>query len=218
MPNKIDLSGRKFGDLTAISESGRDRHGAVMWKCSCACGNTSVVRGSILTQGIQRSCGCAKKEPRTHGMTGTPLHRRWLAMKGRCMNPRNWEYRNYGGRGISICDRWLHSFENFYEDMHAGFDESLELDRINVNGNYEPSNCRWVSRREQQRNRRNNHVLMVGAVSKTVIEWAEDTGLKANTIITRIRRGWPVERLLEIANSSASPANHRRARRNGGGA
>ena len=120
-------------------------------------------------------------------------------MKARCGNPKNSEYRNYGGRGVSVCVRWR-SFEKFRADMGRLFYSGAQLDRINNNGNYEPGNCRWLRHRAQQRNKRTNHMLMINGVSKTIVEWAEESGLKANTVLTRIRRGWPKSRLLEIAN------------------
>lgn len=169
-----------------------------MTLCKCGCGQpitSAYKRNGFL--GFLR--GHNPGESYTHGMTRTPIYRRWQAMKARCGNPNNSEYRNYGGRGISVCSRWG-VFEDFVADMGRSFSENLELDRIDTNGNYEPSNCRWVSRTAQQRNKRNNHSLEINGEKKTLVEWGEETGLKANTILTRIRRGWPHDRLLEIAN------------------
>jgi hypothetical protein len=121
-------------------------------------------------------------------------------MKARCSNPNGQEFHNYGGRGIAVCDRWQNSFESFFADMSEGFFEGAEIDRKDTNGNYEPGNCRWVTDKEQQRNKRTNHLLTIGEETMTLIEWEEKTGIKANTILIRIRRGWPKSRLLEIAN------------------
>lgn len=204
MPAKLELAGRRFGKLVVSAEAGRDKHGATMWLCRCECGNEPTVRGAGLAAGTTRSCGCgvveAASKPRTHGATGTPLYLRWRAMLERTGNPKNDEYANYGGRGIAVCARWRESFENFRDDMGPGFATSLELDREDVNGNYEPGNCRWATREVQQRNRRNNHRVTLGDRTQTVQEWGEELGIKPNTIITRLRRGWPAARALEVAN------------------
>lgn len=205
MPKKLDLIGKNFGRLIVISESGRDGHGASLWECRCECGGTKRIRGAHLAKGCVKSCGCllierAIEYQTTHGQSKTPLYRRWRSMRGRCENPNDSEYRNYGGRGITVCSRWM-LFEAFSEDMSPSFLPSLEIDRIDTNGNYEPDNCQWVTRRENQRNKRNNHVIEFQGHKLTLVEWEELTGIKANTILTRIRRGWPLDRvLMELAN------------------
>lgn len=220
MPSKLELLGERFGRLLVISESGRDRHGAVMWFCLCDCGNATVVRGSQLTHGVTQSCGCgiaaAASKPRTHGQSRSPLWIRWRAMRDRCENPNKKGYADYGGRGIKVCERWL-AFENFAADMGPTFNPSLELDRYPDNdGNYEPGNCRWATRSEQQLNRRSNHRVAWRGVTLTVKEWSARLGIKPNTIIYRLKRGWLVDRalstgvdsrvLLELANQSPSKA------------
>lgn len=200
MPNKLELAGQRFGRLVVLEEAGKDGHRAYMWSCRCDCGETSTVRGSLLKQGRVRSCGCGSREATirrqtTHGMTGTPLYWRWRAMLARTGDPNNREYRNYGGRGITVCERWR-DFANFHADMGADFLPGLELDRIDNDGPYSPENCRWATRIEQQRNRRNNHIVEWANRSLTVQDWAELLGLKPNTIITRLRRHWPVDRAL----------------------
>lgn len=147
----------------------------------------------------------------THGGTNTPLYQRWRAMLGRCEDPNHRAWKNYGGRGIEACAEW-HDFSEFRADMGPGFAPHLELDRINPDGNYEPSNCRWATRVEQQNNRRNNHRVTWRGETRTVREWAHATGVNANTLLYRLRRGWDIERalttpsrvLLEIANGEAS--------------
>lgn len=200
MPSKLMLAGERFGKLVVVAESGRDKHGAVMWLCTCACGATAAVRGSGLKAGTTRSCGCGVAEaasmPRSHGQTGSPLYQRWRAMLGRTGNPKHHEYANYGGRGIGVCARWRQSFEAFQADMGPGFSPDLELDRRDVDGDYEPGNCRWVTSTEQQRNKRNNHRVTFDGRTQTVQGWAEELGIKPNTIVTRLRRGWPVDRAL----------------------
>ena len=204
MPNKLNIVGRRFGKLLVISEDGRDRHGATMWHCQCDCGVTTRVRGPSLIAGTTRTCGCGvaarAAQPRTHGQSKMPLYLRWRSMLERCRNPKKTEYKNYGGRGIAVCERWRTSFQAFAEDMGSSFSTCLELDRIDNDGDYEPNNCRWTTPKIQNRNRRTNHRLTIGGVTKTIIEWAEHSGVKANTILTRVRRGWPESRFLEIAN------------------
>lgn len=196
-----------------LSESGKDTHGATRWQCRCLCGTLTTARGSHLTSGRTSSCGCgvAKKarEPRTHGQTNSPLYRRWRGMLARCENSNNPEFRNYGGRGIKVCDAW-HAFEAFFADMGATFSGNLELDRRDNNGNYEPGNCHWITRGDQQHNKRSNHRVGWRGRDLTIQQWSELLGIKANTLIYRLLRGWTVERamtfgvdpkkLLELAN------------------
>lgn len=137
--------------------------------------------------------------PIKHGMTringvSTPTYVSWQRMKNRCLNPAAIDYPRYGGRGIVICDRWLHSFENFLADMGLRPD-GLQLDRIDNEGNYEPTNCRWISKRGNARNRSSNVLLTVDGVTKTATEWGEETGL-GETILSRISRGWSHERAV----------------------
>lgn len=197
MPAPLNLTGQTFGLLTVIERSHRDPGQTWKWRCQCACSREVLVQGSILKAGKTSACtSCASRmSSTTHGGTGTPLYTRWRAMLGRCENPRNRAWSNYGGRGITVCPQW-HSFEQFAADMAPGFREELELDRIDYNGNYEPANCRWATRVEQQNNRRNNHVVEFEGTSRTVYEWASVVGIKPNTLICRLRRGWPVERAL----------------------
>lgn len=204
MPAKLNLVGLRFGSLSVTKEDGIDSHGATMWSCQCDCGEITRTRGSHLKGGAVNSCRCgigiaAVKKWTTHNGSKTPLYRRWQAMKARCNNPNSEEYHNYGGRGIVVCDRWMR-FENFRDDMADTFRPELEIDRRNTDGNYEPLNCRWITQVAQQRNKRTNHHVTIAGITKLLIEWSEETGIKANTILTRVRRGWPEPRLLELAN------------------
>lgn len=156
-----DITGQKFGKLTVIkhAKSKKGYHGA-MWECVCECGNTIVVNGQNLKSGNTTSCGCIGRENRaasvrTHGMSGSRLHRIWKAMHTRCYNPNSYAYKYYGGRGIQICDEWKDDFQDFYRwSMSHGYAENLTIDRINTNGNYEPNNCRWTTIAEQNKNKR----------------------------------------------------------------
>lgn len=196
----LDLAGKVFADLTVLEEAGRDKHGAIMWTARCKCGVVIRETGSVLKQGRKLSCpSCSVRRvaaARTvHGMTGTTLHMRWKNMLARTTNPRNPAWHNYGGRGIKVCDRWQ-VFTNFLEDMGPSFSAGLELDRINVNGNYEPTNCRWVTRAQQNRNKRDNHVIEWDGCRLPLADWGDRQGIRPLTILSRLRNGWTVERAL----------------------
>ena len=133
---------------------------------------------------------------KTHNKSKTRLHRIWAAMKSRCYNPKNNRYENYGGKGIVVCDEWQ-DFEPFYDwAMSSGYRDDLTIDRIESSGNYEPSNCRWVTQKAQQNNRRNNHLIAYNGETHTLAEWAKITNIKPSTLLARIKSGWSVERVL----------------------
>lgn len=153
-----DKTGQKFGRLSAVRFLRGSRKVRGKWECLCECGNVVFVESSQLTNGDTVSCGCRKLDHisehfTTHGKSGDREYRSWVAMKQRCYNPNVTGYPNYGGRGITVCERWLESFQNFFEDM-GECPEGMTLDRIDVNGNYEPNNCRWVGESLQKFNTR----------------------------------------------------------------
>jgi hypothetical protein len=144
-----------------------------------------------------RSCGCwGIEHTKTHGMSDTEIYHRYSAMRSRCLNKTNSRFKDYGGRGIKICDRWLHSFKCFYEDMNDGFKTRLTLDRIDVNGDYSPENCRWATAKEQSNNMRNNLRITYGGKTKTVAEWANIVGMKVDSFRCRHKRGWSLDRMF----------------------
>lgn len=199
----IDITGQKFGRLTVVSRSGKDNFRQYMWSCKCDCGNTVDVRGYSLRSGNTQSCGCLQKETnvklrQTHGMTDTRIYTIWSGMKQRCLTPSVSCFKYYGGRGISVCEEWL-TFEPFYDwAMANGYTDDLTLDRINVDGNYEPSNCRWITIQEQQKNKRRNRYITYNGETKLLGEWAEQLGINHSTLIERLQCWDSVEEALTI--------------------
>ena len=158
----IDLTGQKFGRLTVIKRGKNTKYNKATFLCKCDCGNTKVVIGSSLTNGRTTSCGCKQvedtiKRSTTHGKCYTRLHSIWNGMKTRCYNKNRECYKNYGALGIKVCEEWKSDFQAFYDwSMSHGYNDNLTIDRINPYGNYEPSNCRWATRHEQNNNQRNS--------------------------------------------------------------
>lgn len=195
MSKKLNLSNQTFGRLKVIEEHGRDKHGFVLWKCKCECGNETIVSGSALKSGHTTSCGCLMRKKcgdrtRKHGDSQTTLYHLYYNILSRCENPKTPMYEHYGGRGIKICREW-HSWETFKDWAEAnGYRKGLTIDRINVNGDYEPGNCRWVTRSKQMRNTRKTRYLTIGGITKPLIEWCEEYGLHFGTVSTRVTRGW----------------------------
>jgi hypothetical protein len=194
-----DRAGEKYGRLTVLLRAPNkvEPSGAVraMWKCVCECGNSLTVSGHALSKGHTKSCGCLmkEKEPK-HGMARTLAYRRWVSMVQRCTNPNNPRFKDYGGRGITVCDQWR-DFSSFIADV--GMPEpGKTLDRIDNDRGYEPGNVRWATLEEQQNNRRVNTRLTYQGQTLTVAEWGRVTGFGKSVIIRRLQNGWPVEHIL----------------------
>ncbi len=212
-----DLTGKKFGLLTALRRVPNLKFPRyVYWECQCDCGNLYSVIGWSLKdkqkKGKIAHCGCLHKEldkPRldacsTHGMSKSREFKTWNDMKNRCSLPSLKNYKNYGGRGISVCDRWRRSFENFYEDMGPK-PHGLTLERINTNGNYEPGNCKWADADTQANNKRTSRLIEFRGETKTMTQWAQQMGLSSITVQGRLTRGWSPERAL---TKPAGPSYH----------
>lgn len=187
-----------FDRLKVIKRVENDKHKNSMWLCQCVCGETRVVRGSHLTGKNTRSCGCLDREivaknSVKHGMRYTRIYNIWRKMKERCLNRNSDNYRYYGARGVKVCDEWM-SFSGFYEwSKISGYRDDLTIDRINVFGNYCPSNCRWATMQEQNNNTTRNHTITIGMETRTIQGWADEVGISRSTILARLQNGWSPE-------------------------
>lgn len=192
-----DLKGERFGRLEVVEFVGIQNHFA-MWLCRCDCGNTTIVRGGNLTAGQVRSCGClAKLNGITHGGSKTRLYRIWYGIIRRTEDATRDDYKRYGAKGIRICDEWRHDFVAFRDwALSNGYDDTLSIDRIDNLGNYEPSNCCWVSKSAQENNKRLTKRLTVDGISKTPAEWERVSGIPASRIRRRIKAGWDNRRAV----------------------
>ena len=201
----IHMVGLRFGRLRVESLHGVvNRHR--MWLCVCDCGNQTVVEGSNMRRGLTSSCGCLHSEvasaaAATHRMSKTSMYSIWRNMIARCDDK---SQKRYGGRGISVCERWLTSFENFLTDMGRRPSSSHSLDRIDVNGNYEPNNCRWATSKQQARNTSRNRLVEFCGEILPLIAHCENAGLSYKTVHKRLRDGWSVDRALTTKISQAA--------------
>ena len=200
MPNFKNLTGEKFGRLTVIGvsrkvESGnRERY---YWRCKCDCGNEKEVRTDCLTSGLVKSCGCLKKDQdkinltkyHKHKLSHTKLWDTYYGMKSRCYDKTDKRYSDYGGRGIEICPEWLENFENFVSwSLENGFDDNLQIDRIDNDSGYSPQNCRWVSIKENCRNRRSNVMIEYQGKMITLVELSEILNIPYKTAYSKYRK------------------------------
>lgn len=181
MMRKIDLTGKRFGRLLVIEQSKNSKDNQIMWLCKCDCGKETIVRGQCLTRKTTKSCGCYRKKLHAiHGKYLSVEYTAWHNMKQRCYNKKHPEYPNYGGRGVSICSRWLNSFKNFFADMGLRPSSEHSLDRFpNTNGNYKPDNCRWATDEMQNRNTRRNRWIEKDGIKMVLTDWAKLFGVRS---------------------------------------
>lgn len=202
MPKLIDLTGKVFERWEVIQRA-ESRKGNTFYLCKCECGTMREVNARSLMHGLSKSCGCLHNEllserSKTHGKSKARIYRIWAQMIQRTTNSNQKDYKDYGVRGIAVCEEWKNSFEAFEKwSYQNGYSEKLTIDRKNNEKGYEPENCQWVSMKEQSRNTRKNHYITFQGKTKTIADWAAETGIKRNKISERINRyGWSVERAL----------------------
>lgn len=204
----INIVGKRFGRLKVIELVGR-KHKEALWKCQCDCGNIVNVSSYSLRNGITQSCGCKKIDELvqrvvTHHKTKTRLYQVYEGIKARCFNPNTIRYSNYGGRGITICDKWKNDFQAFYDwAMANGYDETAErgectIDRIDNNGDYCPENCRWVTMQTQSVNKRNSKKIPYNGQEHTITEWSKILKIKQPVLSYRLAHGWSVEKAFTV--------------------
>lgn len=196
MPPKVKITvGQKFNNWTVIKElKEKDINGCYLYECICICGKTLSVKSTSLNKGRSNGCGCCKYNNRTHYKSKSKEYRIWSSMRERCNNPKNKYYYNYGGRGITVCERWG-KFENFFEDM--GIKQGkLSLDRIDNNKGYSKENCRWATKFEQDNNKRNTIFINTVFGRISIREASVLSSIKHSTISFRIKLGWPEKDLL----------------------
>ena len=208
--NRIELAGEKIGRLNVIEGIHKPGIERLFYRCICECGKEIISGAQALRRGNTRSCGCLRDQKIKelnfqHGMSHTPMHNRWWSMIQRCTDKNCKAYPAYGGRGITVCERWM-DFNNFLEDVGFPPSENMSLDRIDNNGNYDPGNVKWSTKSEQANNRRSNRMITCDGKTKTVAEWSRISGIPVSAIFDRISRGWEPARAV----TQPSGAKHRR--------
>lgn len=189
----LDLTGQQFGRWTVLTRGpNQGRH--ICWLCQCVCGIQRIVSSTNLVQARSTSCGCLHREiVTTHDASDSLEYQSWVAMKSRCYVKSNVGYRYYGGRGITVCNRWVSSFENFLSDMGTRPSPQHSLDRIDPDGHYSPSNCRWALRTTQDNNRRSNRFVTYNGRTQTVAQWSQELHIPKGSLTYRLNAGWSIE-------------------------
>lgn len=202
--SKKEITGLKFTRLLVIKDSGkrRPKRGGIIWTCLCDCGKQINVRGDHLRRGITKSCGCYNKDIHkklkirlTHGKSKSKTYAIWNGMKQRCINPHVREYHRYGGRGITVCERWF-KYENFLEDM-GECPEGHSIDRIDNNLGYYKNNCKWSTDKEQSNNRCSCVLITLDGITMNMKQWAEKYSISNKTLHKRIKDGWDIEMAIK---------------------
>ena len=204
---RTDETAKVYGKLTVESFAGTRRKLA-HWLCRCECGNMTTVAGADLRRGSIVSCGC--KRARAGGMCNSPEYTSWRGMKRRCYNPNAPYYHLYGGKSITVCQRWLDAFVNFLEDMGEKPFPSATIHRINGSANYEPGNCKWASKEEQALHTSKTRKITYKGETKSLRGWARTIGITHRTLSARLDRGWSLEKALTTpANQAYDPTKHK---------
>lgn len=198
----IDITGKRYGLLTVVRYEGRAKNGHTLWLCKCDCGRETIVSRSNLRDGHQVSCGCKRRKQAgemnlIHGGSHTRLYSIWSNMITRTTNPKGTAYHRYGGRGVIMCPEWRNSFQTFKNWALAnGYADGLTIDRIDNDGIYEPSNCRWITWQEQFNHRSKSRLITYQGETLTIAQWAEKLNLSKTMLYQRFKAGWPAERAL----------------------
>lgn len=201
MSRLIDLTGERYGKLVVIKRVENDKNGASMWECQCDCGNKKIVRGNSLKRGNTKSCGClVVKPPNTkHGESGTPLYRKWISILRRCESPKCPYYKDYGGRGITVCEEWhdFLMFKKWVEETQQNKD--FTIDRIDNDKGYSPDNCRWASKKVQANNRRSNILFEYKGDIHNLEEWSKILNFDYKRVHSRMYKlGWSFEKSISV--------------------
>ena len=198
-----DLTGLRFGRLYVVKRIEKpDEAGHYRFICKCDCGSTKIVSRSDLTSMKTQSCGCLRNECAIqrrfkHGKSNDRIYMIWRGMKRRCYNPNEKCYRYYGGKNIKVCAEWKDDFMSFYQwAIDNGYRDDLTIDRIDVNGDYAPNNCRWITLQEQHNNRSDNRYVTIGGVTKHISEWYAVSPVTTATIYARIKNGMDIEKAI----------------------
>lgn len=209
MSKLIDLADQTFDRLTVIKRAKNDRWGQACWRCECICGNTVTATGNDLRSKNTKSCGCLNRELAAkrlfvHGMSKSHEYYSWAHMTGRCHNPTDKDFKHYGGRGITVCDKWRNSFVDFFNDVGKRPSPELTIERINNNHGYNPNNVRWANRHAQANNKRNNYKITLHSHTMTLAMWAKFTGINNQIVWNRINMlYWPPSKAI------FTPVRHR---------
>ena len=220
----IDLTGQKFGKLTAIKRIRQKKYkngSHSYWLCRCECGNLTEVEVTHLKNGNTKSCGCLKKNrtmqnsTKKHytGESSTRLYRVWIGMKTRCYNPKAGNYKYYGAKGVSICEEWIgdDGYRNFKSwALKNGYKNELTIDRKDNNKSYSPDNCRWVTQKEQARNTSQVKMLEYKGEVRSIPEWAENVGISTECLKQRIKNGWSIEKCIETPSKRTLKTEYRK--------
>lgn len=215
MSKMIDLTGQKFGGLTAICRDDTKEKSGTYWLCECDCGKTTSAQSYDLRKGKVKSCGCYNVDKLTkHGESRTRLYSIWKTAKSRCLNRKDKDFYKYGARGKTMCEEWLgeNGLRHFIEwSLENGYAENLTLDRINGNKGYSPTNCRWATMEEQQNNRSDNRLITYNGETHTIAQWARIKGVQHGSLLGRINHGWSAEEALTVPMSKKTEEEQKRS-------